>query len=252
MTHDMSDNPDGTIDDLDSLIRFLEDEKERTKHRVEEAARAWEFGEAKAHARMHRQIARRIYALKNLRDPAYEERGRLYRLLIRLEEDEKAYAVYPDIIARTRAEIKQVNETLDKLESSRHFPLDTQHIDDAVFQLVDGTLDRFRLHVNKGEEVVLDFTLTGPLLEIGLSYKKGAIFRSMKKELRRLRFTKTAGMRRFFRHIDITTIKDAIRIKQLLAVVLFDVFGHTWFDHPAQLELTYKREKNISDDEDDL
>ena len=249
MTHDPSDNPDDAIDDLDSLIRFLEEEMERTKHRVEEAAREWEFGEAKAHAQTHRQIARRIYALKNLRDPSYEERARLYRLLIRLEEDEKAYAAYPDITARMGAEIKQINETLDKLESARAIRLDTQHIDDALFQLVDGTLERFRLHLNKGEKVVLDFTLRGHLLEIGLSYKQGSIFGFMKKELRRLRFTKVVGTHRFFRHIDVTAIKDAIQIKQLLSVVLFDVFGPTWFDHPAELELTYKREKNISGDD---
>lgn len=88
---------------------------EHTKHRVEEAARAWEFGEAKAYARTHRQVAHRIYVLKNLRDPAYAERARLYSLLIHLEEYEKTYAAYPDITGRTRAEIRQVNETLDKL-----------------------------------------------------------------------------------------------------------------------------------------
>ena len=103
--------------------------------------------------------------------------------------------------------------------------------------------------MNKKEKVVLDFTLTGHLLGIGLSSKKGTIFGFMKKELRRIRFTKVAGTHRFFRHIDVTAIKDAIQSKQLLSVVLFDVFGPTWFDHPAELELTYKREKNISGDD---
>lgn len=72
----------------------------------------------------------------------------------------------------------------------------------------------------------------------------------MKKELCRLGFTRSAGKRHFLRRIDVVAFKDGIRIKQFLAVVLFDVFGHTRLDHPAELELSYKREKNISDDED--
>jgi hypothetical protein len=94
--------------------------------------------------------------------------------------------------------------------------------------------------MNKSEELVFDFVCADKLLQIGFSYKKGVLFPGMKKRLRKIGFQKVDGSRRFIHCIDVSNFKDALKIKQRLAVVLFDVFGRSWFDNPAELEIIYE------------
>jgi hypothetical protein len=62
----------------------------------------------------------------------------------------------------------------------------------------------------------------------------------MKKRLHQIGFSKVDGLRKFIRSVDVSNFKDAQKVKQLLAVVVFDVFGRSWFDNPAELEIDYK------------
>lgn len=234
------DSIEDRLDDLDDLIRYLEKEKKHLKECVEKAAEQWEFSEAKAFAKAHRNIAGRLHALKNFRDPGFDERARLYHKLIFLEEQINTHANVPQLVRHFKEELKETNQALDKLEKARHSLIDTQHVDDAIFQLVDGTIESFKLHLNKSEELVFDFVCSDKLLQIGLAYKKGALFPYMKKRLRKIGFLKVDGLRKFIRSVDVSTFKDAQKIKQLLAVVIFDVFGRSWVDNPAELELDYK------------
>ena len=234
------DSIEDRLDDLDDLIRYLENEKERLKKCVENAAQQWEFSEAKAFAKAHRLIASRLRALKNLKDPGFDKRTHLYRTLAFLNEQIKTHADVPPLVKLFTEQLKETNEALDTLENATYSPIDTQHVDDAIFQLVDGTIESFRLHLNKSEELILDFVCRDRLLQIGLSYKKGALFPAMKKRLRKIGFEKVDGSRRFVRGVDVSNFKDAQKIKQLLAVVVFDVFGRSWFDNPAALEKEYK------------
>ena len=70
---------DDKFDDLNDLIRYLEKEQEQLKQRVEQAAEAWEFAEAKAYPKTYRSVEGRLLVLRSLRDPNYEERTRGYR-----------------------------------------------------------------------------------------------------------------------------------------------------------------------------
>lgn len=237
MTNDESEEQ---LDSLDDLIRYLEKEKARLKKCVDHAAQEWEFSEAKAFAKAHRHVAGRLHALKNLRDPSFDERARLYRKLVFVEEQMKAHADTPQLVKHFTRELQEINHALDKLESARHSVIETQHIDDAIFQLMDGTIEKFKLHLNKGEELAFDFVCEDQLLQIGFTYKKGVLFPSMKKKLRKLGFAKVQGLRRFTRSVDSRNFKDVQHIKQLLAVAVFDVFGRSWFDKPAELEIVYK------------
>lgn len=234
------DSIEDQLDNLDDLIRYLEKEKDRLKKCVETAAEQWEFSEAKAFAKAHSHIAGRLHTLKNLRDPGFDERAGYYRKLVFLEEQLEKYTNAPQLVRHLTEEIKKTNEALDKLEDSKYTLLDTQHIDDAIFLLLDGSIESFRLHLNKSEALVFDFACINNLLRIGLSYKKGSLFPSMKKRLRRIGFSKVDEQRRFVRSIEVSYLKDAQKIKQLLAVVVFDVFGRSWFDNPAELEINHK------------
>jgi hypothetical protein len=246
------DSIEDRLDDLDDLIRYLENEKERLKKCVENAAREWEFSEAKAFAKAHGLITRRLHALKNLKDPGFDERTHLYRRLAFLNDEIKTHTDVPSLVKLFKEQLKETNEALDKLENASYSPIDTQHVDDAIFQLVDGTVESFKLHLNKSEELVFDFTCRDKLLQIEFSYKKGVLFPGMKKRLRKIGFQKVDGSRRFIHCIDVSNFKDALKIKQRLAVVLFDVFGRSWFDNPAELEINYKiappAENDINDE----
>jgi exonuclease VII small subunit len=233
------DNIEDQLDSLEDLIRYLEKEKDRLKKCVETAAEQWEFSEAKAFAKAHGHIVGRLHTLKNLRDPGFDERAGYYRKLVFLEEQLEKYTNAPQLIRHLTEEIKKTNEALDKLEDSKYTLLDTQHIDDAIFLLLDGSIESFRLHLNKSEALVFDFACINNLLRIGLSYKKGSLFPYMKKRLRRIGFSKVDEQRRFVKSIEASNLKDAQKIKQLLAVVIFDVFGRSWFDNPAALEINY-------------
>lgn len=203
-----NDSIEDRLDDLEDLICYLEKEKEHLKKCVEKAAEDWEFSEAKAYAKSHRNIAGKLHVLKNLRHPGFNERARLYRTLVFLEEQIKTYADVPKVVRHFTEELKQTNQALDKLENASYS--------------------------------FIDFVCKDKRLQIGFSYKKGALFPSMKKRLRKIGFLKVGGLRRFVRSIHVSNFKDAQKIKQLLAVVVFDVFGRSCFDNPAALEIIYK------------
>jgi hypothetical protein len=228
------------LDDLDDLIRFLEKEKEWLKNCVDEASQELEFSQAKAFEKAYRYVEKRLDTLKNLRDPTFDERARLYRTLVLLEEQIKTYADVPHLFSHLTEQLRETNRALDKLESSSYSPIDSQHVDDAVFQLVNGDIESFRLHLNKSKELVFDFVCENRLVQIGLSYKKGSLSPSREKTLRVIGFSKVDSLRRFVRSVDVTNFKDAQSIKQVLAVVIFDVFDRSWFDNPAELEIAYK------------
>jgi hypothetical protein len=115
---------------------------------------------------------------------------------------------------------------------------------------MDGTIEKFKLHLNKSEKLAFDIVSEDRVLQIGFTYKKGALFPSMKKKLRQLGFVKIQGARRFTRNIDSRNFKDAQNIKQLLAVTVFDVFGRSWFDNPAELEIVHKPFSSLKEDEE--
>lgn len=234
------DNIEDRLDNLEDLIRYLEKEKDRLKQCVETAAEQWEFSEAKAFAKEYRHILGRLDILKSLRDPRFGERAHYYRKLVFLEEQLKTYSNDPRLVRHFTEELKKTNEALNELENVKYTLLDTQHIDDAIFLLLDGSIENFKLHLNKSEALVFDFVCINNLLQIGLSYKKKSLFPSMKKRLRRIGFSKVDEQRRFVRSFDVSNLKDAQKIKQLLAVVLFDIFGLNWFDNPAELEINHK------------
>lgn len=238
------------LEDLNDLIRYLEKERDDLKACVENAAKEWEFSEAKAYAKEHSRVAGRLHVLKNLKDPFFEERASYYHKLVFLEQRLKNYPVDSELRKRWSEEINEINRILDELEKRKHFFIDTQYIDDAIFQLVEGTVENFKLCISRSEGVVFDFTCDNHSLQICLSYNKGALFRSMKNHLRRIGFLKAEGKRRFIYNIDITHFKDAQKIKQLLSVAMFDVFGRTWIDSPAQLEINHKTETSQEKDDE--
>lgn len=228
------------IGDLNDLIRYLEHEKERIIKCVEMAVEERNFSEVKAYNKTLGKVSARLNVLKNLRDPGFDELASHYRMMVFLEEQKKKYANNPALAEHYTLELKEINEALDKLENTRHHLIDTQHIDDAICMLVEGSIESFTLHLNKSAGMAFDFVLKGELVEIGFSYKKGELPSLKKKRFRKIGFSKVDGSNRFVYGINVGNFKDAQKIKHLLAVVVFDIFDRTWFDNPAELEIHFK------------
>ena len=235
MTHeDDSAEMPGTLDDL---IRYLEAERNRLKAVVDNAAKEWEFSQAKSYAKAYRQISGRLAVLKSLRDPSYDKRARYYQLMAGLEDKIREHKNIPQLAKHFEQELAEINLTLDELEKARHFPIDTQYIDGALFDLVQGAISNFRLHLSKELGLILHFECSEKRLHMRIFYKKGALWPSMKKGLRRLGFRKVEAAREFTRVADVGDFKDAQPIKQLLAVLVFDVLGRSWVDSPVEMEI---------------
>lgn len=235
MTH--KDDPAEGFDTLEDLIRYLEEERDRLKAVVEDAAREWEFSVAKSYAKAYGQVLRRLEVLKGLRDPNYEKRAHYYRRMVSLEDQLREHRNVPKLAKRYEQELAEVNRVLDELEKTRHVPIDTQHIDDALFDLVEGTIANFKLRLNEELGLVLSFECSEMRLHIRFQYNKGALWPSMKKGLRRLGFRKVEGAREFTRDEAISAFNNAQLIKRMLAVLVFDVLGPSWMDRPVEMEV---------------
>jgi hypothetical protein len=227
------------LDDLDDLIQYFELEKKRLKKCIEKASEEWAFSEAEAFAKAYHKVSARLDVLKNLKEPGFDERAYLYQSLVSLEEQKKEHADNPDLVRHFTLELKEVNQALDKLENTSHFLVDTQHIDDAIFLLIKGSIESFRLHMYKRERMVFDFVLVNNEVQIGFSYRPGAIHPSREKRFRKIGFSQIDESR-LVRSIDVSNSNNVQKIKQLLAVIFFDIFNSTWFDSPAELEIRYK------------
>lgn len=228
------------LHDLDDLIRYFEHEKKRLKKCVEKASEEWAFLEAEAFAKGYDKVSARLNVLKNLKDPNFDERAYLYQSMVSLEEQKKKDADNPDLVRHYALELQDINQALDKLENTRHLLVDTQHVDDAIFLLIENSIESFKLHMNKKEEMVFDFVCKNNSVQIGFSCKTGALHSSREKKFRKIGFSKIDGSRRLVRSIDVSDLKNAQRIKQLLALIAFDIFNPTWFDSPAALEIHYR------------
>jgi hypothetical protein len=235
MTH--KDDPAEGFDTLEDLIQYLEGERDRLKAVVEDAAREWEFSVAKSHAKAYGQVFRRLEVLKGLRDPGYEKRAHYYRRMVSLEDHVREHQNVPKLAKRYEQELAEVNRVLDELEKTRHVPIDTQYIDDALFDLVDGAIAHFTLRLSKDSGLILYFECEANTLCIRFLYNKGVLWPSMKKGLRRLGFRKVEGAREFTRDVEVTAFNSAQPIKRMLAVLVFDVFGPGWIDHPMEMEV---------------
>lgn len=235
MTH-QDDSAEG-FDTLEDLILYLEAERERLKAAVEDAAREWEFSVARSYAKAYRHVYRRLEVLKGLRNPTYDKRAHYYKRMVRLEDKISEHKNIPTLAKHFGQELADVNRILDQLEKSRHFPIDTQHIDDALFDLVEGTIANFTLRFNKELGLVLCFACSDKRLHIRFLYNKGALWPSMKKRLRRLGFRKFEGAREFTRDEDVSAFNDAQPVKRILAVLVFDVLGPGWMDSPVEMEV---------------
>lgn len=224
------------FDNFADLIQYFEDEQERLRKCINDAAAEWDFTEAKRLAKAYRYVQEKLNVLRSLNDRNYDQRMQLLRHLDLLKRISGDHADSPRYTAFLQQEIDETNKVLSELPGPSSFPIDTQYVDDALFDLVEGTITRFKLHLSKTQGLTLDFTCNDKILVITLTYNKGALSSYVKKRIRGIGFHKIDGRRAFVRTLYVGHFQDAQSVKQFLAVLVFDVLSRYELDNPAALE----------------
>ncbi|MEJ1237876.1 hypothetical protein WBG78_07105 [Chryseolinea sp. T2] len=226
---------DDAVGGIDDLIRYHQREMERMKVRVKQATDDHEFEEARAFDNEFFRHESKLRLLRDLSDPTFDRRASLYRRLVRLEEKLQENSHLPQYAAQCKQQLKEINDELDKLESRKYAPLETQYIDDALFELVQGNIQGFSIVLNKREGIVIQFYCKENLLFVHFLYSKGSIGKFDKRHLRSLGFLKTEEKRNYVREFDVRLFYDAQPVKQILSAILFEMLGRGRFDNPTEL-----------------
>lgn len=235
------------LSSIEDMIKYHQHEMERMKRRMEVAKGEHEFAEAESYQIEFWRHESKLRFLRVLKDPMFDRRASLYDRLIRTEDMIRENPHIPHLITQCRLTIKAINKELDEIESVKSIPLDTQYIDAALFELVEGSILDFRIYLNKEHGIFLDFTCEGKSLFIHFRYSKGSMGKYAKKGLQRLGFSKSEEKRVFLKEFDVSGFRDAQPVKQLLAVALFDVLGRGRFDKLTELIINRRPELDSPD-----
>ncbi|MGC3944803.1 MAG: hypothetical protein QM762_09840 [Chryseolinea sp.] len=226
---------DDEIGGIQDLIHYHQREMTRMRKRLDQAKDDHEFEEARSYEREFFRHESKLRLLRTLKDPMFDRRASLYNDLVRTEEMMRDSPHLHHFITQCNLRIKRINEELDEIESKKQSHLETQYIDDAIFELGQGSIQSFRIYLNKREGLVLDFHRGKQSLLIYLRYNKGMLYKSDKRHLRQQGFVTTEEKRTFVREFDNGVFFNAQPVKQMLSAILFDILGHGRFDKNTEL-----------------
>ena len=112
---------------------------------------------------------------------------------------------------------------------------DSQHIDDAIFDIVDNVITSFQL-VFTGQNISINFqSQPNSFLEISIGptnavYEGFLVSKKHIRALENLGFHLDSGADKYVYQYDLSTFKDALFIKTLLARVIYDAFVR-WYPY---------------------
>ena len=116
---------------------------------------------------------------------------------------------------------------------------DSQEMDDALFDLVEGRIKSFRIYLNKDHSLFIEFShCDGSVIYLRI-YGVASLADDTSEELDSLKtmgFDVISGDKFIGYTFSIAGFRDAILIKQFLAKVLFDIIGYYQIEKPVTLE----------------
>lgn len=220
---------------LDEIIEAYQVEKDRIDLLIHEALKEEDYLSAHFHSNSLRHINHKLQVFNLLKDPQYDHKVSLTRMITHLQAKQIELGInYGGFLAGMKAELEALNQR-------QALPvIDTQYIDDAVFDLADGRLNSFRLILIREQNLVLTFKLTrNNLLEISFpmlsDVKERSILEYKLPQLTSLGFISHSPEQLIYFY-DMTNFKDALQLKELLSKIIFDVYHFMELDHPLTLE----------------
>ena len=222
--------------DLEELIDAYEMEKAELEKQISEYVEEGDYIYAHYHNKALRKVNKTLDILKDIQHPFYrlisEEKAKARNTSKMLASEE--YKKYFDLLG-TDFFAEQLKEGENKILEWQRAPVasqtyDSQEIDDALFDLVKGVLNSFKLYFKSRPDIYARFTLKDHTIEITLLYDEdpyydhdGWVFRDG-KEIKPLGFILKDEQWVYRYHFD--AFKDALYIKILLARLIYDVFNY--------------------------
>jgi hypothetical protein len=214
--------------DLEELIEAYETEKAALEKQISEYVKEQDYLYAHYHQRALRTVNRRLDVLKDLQNPYYRRISQEERMIDHYRNMTNLYgerhAMYIE---------KQIRECEDKIQAlgAAEFKpgLDSQEIDDALFNLADGTLKGFKLYFKTSPDAFVSFALDGNTIAIKLGDNTAApdsyqYIVGNVNQLKSLGFQLREGQ--WIHHSNFDGFKDALEIKIILARLIYDFFHY--------------------------
>lgn len=212
---------------LEELIQILEKEKKVLEKAIKEHVKEADYRIAHKYSKGLREICSRLRILYFLQDPYKEQRDILTRRKKRLtdsleqyKDDEAETDYYLDEWNRLRNYYGEAEMKLKPFE-------DTQHIDDALYEIVEGVIKSFQLIFIDNDFDMKFERQPGNFLRWSMGpikslRKAGFLWKKSKLTLESLGFTVPTNEERYVYHYDLSTFKDSLFLKQMLARVIYD------------------------------
>lgn len=219
---------------LDETIEIYQQQKQQIDRLILAAIEEGDYLSAHYHSNGRRQINYKLQVFNTLQDPNHDQKQYLQKLLDRSSEFYIGRGKgIPEYIQDMVKQLAQLNQR-DNLHC-----YDTQHIDDALFELSEGKLNSFKLILIKEQSLELNFTVSDKILQISFpplaKIKEKYLLESKIPPLTSLGFKANESGQLAFRQ-NLTVFKDTLLLKQLLSRIVFDVFFFKELDQPLTLE----------------
>jgi hypothetical protein len=242
--------------DLDELIEYYEAEKNRVETLKKEALDDWDYTAADSFSTALRTVNVQLDILYKLKDPVYEKRKHLLRnkdffenrfLDSAEKHDLMKTERYREAMLRMRdEELENIKSKLESIKDIKYSPtLDREEFDDAIYDLVDGKITAFKLHLKRTRSLYLNFerSVSGLML---ISFPPddpdeeygSHCFDFIK--IMHMGFYKNLEKRQYEFKYDLSSFRNSIFIKTIIARIIFDVFGGWELDNPAHIEISMR------------
>lgn len=220
--------------DLEEIIEAYELEKAELEKQISEYVEEGDYIYAHYHNKALRKINKTLDNLKSMQHPFYrlilEEKTKaknVSKMLVSVEYKKYFDLFGTDFFAKELQEGEnKINEWQLAAVSQIH---DSQEIDDALFDLVKGVLNSFKLYFKSSPDIFARFILKDHIIEITLLYDTDPYYNYERvfgdgKQIQALGFILKEEQWVYHYHFD--QFKDALEIKIILARLIYDIFRH--------------------------
>lgn len=228
---------------LDLLIEEYEIEEQNLQLELDGCHSDCDYKRADYFSKALWRVQDKLRLLQNFKNPFYQRiedlknRVAYYRSLKTKEPFTKLDTSFQNEIEDCEKEIRELKEKKTTINP------ETQEFDDAVFDLIEGKIKGFTLHLIKKDNLYIDFRLTEkktllisftPLNNITNEYYD---VDRIWKQLKLIGFTFNPESDSFQYSYNLATFKNSIFLKELTSRIVFDAFYLKDLDDPACIEL---------------
>lgn len=149
--------------DLDQIIEYLESESQSLDSSIKESLAEYDYLYAHYKQEGLGRLNNHLDTLKQFKDPNYGKRQDMERWIewMNILNNNRSNSVFEEDVAAKKSELEKLNRN-----PVRKYFNDAQLIDEALFDLMENRINRFRLYISKSDDFYLDFEIVASTLRI--------------------------------------------------------------------------------------